>query len=146
MNLGAFATATDEEVTTWMHIRNLNNELAYSEDEQGNPDKTKPVRVKLRGKDSSAYKREVAKQLRAAQMENQKSRGKYIKPFSEMEADNRRLLAVTTMGFENLSQADGTALTADDAEHVYKVAPHIAEQVSQFLEDRANFLPGSLAA
>lgn len=145
MDIVAFATADETQVSGWLHVRDMNNELAYSTDETGKPDKTKPVRIELLGKDSEPYRREIGRQLRISQQKQQQMNGKYIKPFSEIESDNRRVLSAVTVSVENL-QAGGRELTADDADYIYKVAPHIAEQVTRFLDDRANFLRGSLAA
>lgn len=145
MNFNELSTSNDHSNAAWLHLSLPNGELAYSTDAGGLPDKTKPCRIQLVGKDSAQYQAVQARLNRKYQQAQQRFRGKYILPFDEAQADNRALIMACVVGVENLD--NGTRpLQPSDFEEVFAKVPDWYEQAKDFVEDRANFLPGQLAA
>lgn len=143
--LSTTANTPDAVIGVWLHVSRPNGELAYSVDENGVLDKTKPCRIQLVGKDSPQYQKVQAALSRKYQLAQQRHRNKYVLPFDEALADNRALIVACVVGVENLDNGDRPLVPADFAD-VFATVPDLYEQCKDFVEDRANFLPMQLVA
>lgn len=145
MNFNELATSDAHANAAWLHINKLDGTPAYSPDENGVPDKTKPCRLQLVGKDSPQYQKVQARLNRKYQIAQQRHRGKYVLPFEEAMEDGRALIVACVVSVENMDNGERPLVPADFAE-VFAKAPDLYEQCKEFVEDRANFLPEQLVA
>ena len=98
----------------------------------------------LYGKDSSVYQEEQRK-IQNRKLTKTLSTGLRVKlSAEELEADALALLVACTKDWENILES-GRVLECNEvnARVVYSKYPWVREQVSSFIEDRANFLGNS---
>lgn len=102
-------------------------------------DKT-PVTITLRGQDSDEY----VKHENAASNRRLQSAGRVKLTAEGLKADAIAGLAKCTVAWDGFDQAGAPlACTYETALALYTKYPIIRDQVSEFIADRANFLPGS---
>lgn len=121
----------------WVHLKD-GHRLAYDLDKDGNPDPSKPVRIKVYGPDSAILQGKARKRV-AARI---KARGgttdlgrmseseivAFLETNSGADAEN---WADATMAWENIPGADGNPLefNQQNAEWLYKTYPAIVRQL-----------------
>lgn len=137
--------------SVFVHFRNDNTgELAYLPDANGNPDKTKPVGVKVYGPGSKEYK---AAQSAMTQEAIDEKRKKITA--AQIETGAVELMARTTAEFVNFDYAGpDSAPLADDAPLVersraFYMDPNyvnLRRQVEDKQGDLGGFLPGAQKA
>lgn len=137
------------EIASWMHIRDLDNNLGYKTGEDGKPDLSCPQRVLLEDRESSVSWKKVKAKMNRRDQRNMRQQGRaYTKHDSEIDSDSDALTAATIKGFENL-EIQGRPATADDAAYLLALpvfGPHLQQQIEMHLDDASNFLPEQLAS
>lgn len=123
------------EVGADLHLMHpIDDELIYQDEE-----KKKPVKIKLLGHDSKAWRnknREFSRKRTAAM---QKRKGKGV-DFTPSDEEASEMLAACTMSWENvLVDGEEIEFTKEVAYDLYMEQPWIREQADVFIGDRANF-------
>ena len=122
----------------WLHLKHPNTgDLLYLDADQLEP--SKPIKIKLAGKDSTNWKAaeqaDLDRRLDQAQRNNKLS----VKA-QDVERRGLKILAAVTLEWENVMW-DGKPLScsASTAEQLYNARTWIREQVDEFVADRKNF-------
>lgn len=103
----------------------------------------KPVRIKLLGTDSKAWrnKNREFQRKRIAKLKRNKSRDI---DYSASEEETSDMLAACTIGWEGIEEnGEAMEFSQETAERLYLEMGWIREQVDAFVGDRANFFPGA---
>jgi len=100
-----------------------------------------PVTIHVLGMDSKAFKQKNREQQRKRTEKMLKSRANKV-DYSVSDEDRAEMLAAITTGWAGLEE-DGKEIefSEDAAYDLYLKHSWIAEQVDQFILDRANFFP-----
>lgn len=121
----------------WVHLKD-GHRLAYDLDKDGNPDKSKPVRIKVYGPDSTILqgkaRKRVAARIKASGGSVDLSRMSqieieaFLEDNSGADAEN---WADATMTWENIPGEDGKPLefSPENAERLYAKYPAIVRQL-----------------
>jgi hypothetical protein len=143
-----FDSVSAAEAGAWLHLTNLRtNAPAYVTGKDGAPDPTKPMRINLIGMDASASKAKARTRSagvlkrRGGKMDFGKMSLTQIGNLIDEGQEGIIQTAVDqTIGWENLS-IDGkpVAFSEEAAFIIYRKHPSILEEVTKFVEDRANF-------
>lgn len=132
-----------EEAPRPLHLKDGNDELMYADGENGEPDLAKPMRVLLYGPGSKQYARaQNAKQNH--HLDLMKSKGKTKESAAEAAQSNAEFLADCTHSWENVDSEnghDGRDLSMEI--YLNQRLSFIRDQVAVFLNETANFTPGS---
>jgi hypothetical protein len=134
LDLLAFETKSTSDEGVWMPLRNpaiLAEELKS---------RGKPVRIKLKGKDSASFR----KTSRAASNRRLKTMqpGRGIKiTAEENDMDSLALCVNCTIDWENIRVGgEEWPCTPENVKKFYEAFPAFMDQVDEFIGDRANFL------
>lgn len=96
------------------------------------------VHIVLRGADAPSYRAVVRKQI-----DQQITEGKVELSASELEQRHVERLAAATVRWQGVQyHGDVMACNPTNARRLYQEQIWVREQVAQFVEDRARFLPG----
>lgn len=140
MKLSQF-TANRAETAT-LHVEDpVSGEPLYNDPEA----KEHPVRITLLGIDSDKYK-SVQRRLTDQKLARQLKQGrKFRLNAADLETDQLELLVACTVKWEGLTDDSGQALEClpVNVRAFYAGCDWLREQVSAFVNDRANFLGNS---
>ncbi len=96
------------------------------------------VSIVLRGTDAPSYRAVVRQQI-----DQQITEGKVELSAAELEQRHIERLVAATVRWQGVRyHAEAMACNAGNARRLYQEQVWIREQVAQFVEDRARFLPG----
>lgn len=130
------------EETSFLHLRDANDELLYEPGANGEPDESKPVGVTLYGPGTKAYAKATAAKSNRM-IDRLKKKGKSDLSADEATQENAAFLAACTKEFRYIERdsLDGEALY----KAVYGDASvgFISEQAAKHLGEWANFKPAS---
>lgn len=137
-NLKKFAL----QPTSILHLRDGNDDLMYADGADGQPDKEKPMRVRLFGPGTKRFAAARAAQSNRS-VDRIKKKGKSDQSAEEQVAERAKFLTQCTDGFENI-EVDG--LTGDAlAMAVYGDLElcFIPAQIDEYIGNTANFTGAS---
>ncbi len=100
-------------------------------------DQSKPVGLRLMGKDSDVYARTRHKNLNSVIGAKKKSEPKTSE---QIERETIELLADMTVGWDNLSYGGAEKFSREAVIALYTGMPWVREQADTFVSDRANFI------
>lgn len=132
------------EKGAWVHLRQKKKK-AYLHDDQGNPDLSKPIRIKIYGPDSPTLQAKA--RARAAQITKERADLGEIGDLSEkviegLLEEKQALLPQTwadaTMGWENMPE--GLVFSEEEALKLYEGYPDITRQLIKEGQDMDDFL------
>ena len=133
-NIKKFAVAA----TSTLHLKDANDDLMYADGADGNPDKSKPMRVNLYGPGSKKYA-----QVQAASnnklFTRLKKKGKEDQSAEDQAQESADKLAALTHSFENISYDDLVGEALHKAVYLDETIGFIPAQVNAHLSDWANF-------
>ena len=146
--MDCFDSVSASEAGAWLHLTNLRTDSpAYVTGKDGAPNPTKPMRINLIGMDASASKTKARKRAtdilkrRGGKMDFAKMSPAQIGAVIDEGQEGIVQAAVDqTIGWENLS-LDGKPVefSEEAAFAIYRKYPSILDEVTEFLNDRANF-------
>lgn len=132
MDITAFDSTGPANEGAKMEVRLPNGAPALKPDGE-------PVTITLLGKDSDTYQRA------SNALTNRALRARGQQPVTAESAltDHINILAKVTTGWDGLTE-DGAPLpfSEDNAKKLYRIAPALREQVTEFVNDRGNFSKG----
>jgi hypothetical protein len=136
-------TRHEMQETAVLHLKDANDDLMYADGQDGQPDLTKPMRVRVYGPGSKQY----AKALNNRQnrgLDLLKRTGKVKETSEEAAMANAEFLSDCTHSFENVDSDNGHS-GRDLAMEIYlnQKLSFIRDQVSSFASQTANFTPAS---
>jgi len=136
----------DSDKGAWCHIKHpVTKEPLYLNGDNGQPDHTKPVRIKMAGRDSEIWK-EAEKQFVQRQLDKAQAGNSAKVTVESVQHNALSVLALATLEWENIPY-DGHMLRLDAEKHnaraLYAAQTWIKEQVDEFAGNRANFMPGA---
>lgn len=138
LNLATLNTRSAANEGAWLHLDHpQTGEPLYADEER-----SKPCRIRLLGADSDQFKR-LANKLSSERMSKAMSRrGKLTVQMDRVEEDKLDVLCECTVLCENLAWGDAPVLAEDKQalRRMYQDAGWIADQVDDFMNERANFL------
>ena len=123
MGFEKFDTKKRSEEGAWVQI------FAPDESDTG-------AKIKVLGRDSQEFKKRIQ---RVADLQRQKKKGLAV---AELERQSTEVYVACTVDWEGVVDTSGKPLecTSDNIRTTYKDYPWVLEQVTEFVEDRANFL------
>lgn len=100
----------------------------------------KPIRIFLKGNDSTAFKNRLDFHRRKSGRNDRKE-----PTIAEMEEQSADLLSVVTIGWENVPWEGGELLefSRENAKMLYKKRPWVRRQVDEFVAEAENFIKSS---
>lgn len=119
--------------TARLHLRDANDQLLYD-----NGDNSKPVIVILHGPGSQVYAKAQAAQNNRM-LDLLKNKGKVSQTAEQKTHETAEFLADCTAGFENLEYENLTGGSLARAVYADISIGFVAEQVTRFIGDWANF-------
>lgn len=128
--------AVDE--TSTLHLKDANDDLMYADGADGNPDKNKPMRIKLFGPGSKQYAKVQAASNNKL-FTRLKKKGKEDQSVEDQTQENADKLAALTHSFENISYDDLAGEALHKAVYLDETIGFIPAQVNGHLGDWANF-------
>ncbi|MGK5053614.1 hypothetical protein [Janthinobacterium sp. RB2P8] len=128
--------AVDE--TSTLHLKDANDDLMYADGADGNPDKNKPMRIKLYGPGSKQYAKVQAASNNKL-FTRLKKKGKEDQSAEDQAQEGVDKLAALTHSFENISYDDLAGEALHKAVYLDETIGFIPAQVNAHLNDWANF-------
>jgi hypothetical protein len=128
--------------TTRLHLRSAADELLYAINEDGTPDKSKPMVAVLYGPGSKPYVRAQAAQSNRF-VDRLKKKGKTDQSAEDKAQEQAEFLAACTASFENIDYDGLAGPELFKAVYADESIGFIAEQVGKHLNDWGNFTKGS---
>lgn len=144
-----FDTIAASERGAYLHLENPVTEApAYELDSEGKPDKTRPIRIKMVGVDSAAFRDNIRNRStkmikrRAGGLNLKKMTEDQIKEFLVQQEDSAiEDAADATIGWENIGMnGEPLEFSRDNAVKLYTAFPEILRQVTLFRTNIANFM------
>ena len=126
------------EETAVLHLKDANDELMYADGADGNPDKSKPMRVKLYGPGSKKYAKIQAANNNKL-FTRLKKKGKEDQSADDKAQESADTLTALTHSFENVSYDELAGEALYKAVYLDVTIGFIATQVNTHLNDWANF-------
>ncbi|MGK5049606.1 hypothetical protein ACQ4WP_27475 [Janthinobacterium sp. GB4P2] len=130
------------EETAVLHLKDANDELMYADGADGNPDKSKPMRVKLYGPGSKKYAKIQAANNNKL-FTRLKKKGKEDQSADDKAQESADTLTALTHSFENVSYDELAGEALYKAVYLDVTIGFIATQVNTHLNDWANFTKAS---
>jgi hypothetical protein len=118
-----------------LHLRDASDALMYADNDKGQPDPSKPMRVHLYGPGSKQYARAM-NDKQNHNVDLLKRKGKTKESPEEATQSNAEFLAACTHSFENIDDAPLDV-------YLNQKLSFIRDQISVFLNETANFTKGS---
>lgn len=138
----------------WVHITDASTgKPAYAKDKDGNPDKKRPVRIRVAGADSPEVQKRAAR--RAAKLVKQHGGSVDLETMSEDEifdlidgAPKNKIedSVAATIDWENMPGSDGkdVPFSEDNARALFEFSPTALRDVEELVGDPAAFTKAAL--
>ncbi|OFJ47845.1 hypothetical protein BA896_001335 [Janthinobacterium lividum] len=130
------------EETAVLHLKDANDELMYADGTDGNPDKNKPMRIKLYGPGSKKFAKVQAANNNKL-FTRLKKKGKEDQSADDKAQESADTLTQLTHSFENISYDELGGEALYKAVYLDTSIGFIATQVNAHLNDWANFTKAS---
>jgi hypothetical protein len=130
------------EETAVLHLKDANDELMYADGTDGNPDKSKPMRIKLYGPGSKKFAKVQAANNNKL-FTRLKKKGKEDQSADDKAQESADTLTALTHSFENIGYDELSGEALYKAVYLDASIGFIATQVNAHLNDWANFTKAS---
>lgn len=137
----------DSERGAWLHVKDPRNQSPVYAD----GDESKPVRLHLRGPHAQAVQ-DATTEVQKAREKREADRTTFDKngrvaekgesTKEELEADDAKIYAAATIGWENMAYDGSEELDSELAERMYSERAWLGRQVYFFLLEHENFMTG----
>ena len=130
------------EETATLHLKDANDELMYADGADGEPDTSKPMRIKLYGPGSKKYAKVQAANNNKL-FTRLKKKGKEDQSAEDKAQESADTLTALTHSFENINYDALAGEALHHAVYLDTSIGFIATQVNAYLNDWANFTKAS---
>lgn len=130
------------EETATLHLKDANDELMYADGADGEPDTSKPMRIKLYGPGSKKYAKVQAANNNKL-FTRLKKKGKEDQSAEDKAQESADTLTALTHSFENINYDALAGEALHRAVYLDTSIGFIATQVNAYLNDWANFTKAS---